>query len=371
MIVVGHAADRRIAALQDARRACGLEPARVLDWRDLLDAPSRFVEAFDGRAGVPVKIDAAGGDMETSRRFVVRGWSVLGRAGRAPVATLDGEFVAVDAWHAGVMDLLAVLERDAQALAPRWFNTPSAIALMGDKLACQQHLVRHGIGVPPLLGAVDGYAALQALLDASGLDRVYVKACFGSSAVGVVAYQRNGRGAEVAISSARLVESDGREALVSTLKPQRLEDTRAIAALVDALARQGSYVEQWIPKPSLPGTRGLQVDQRVVVFGGEARQRVARVSTGPLTNLHLGNRRAAPCDVQSGDDAIAVHDAAGRAARTFAGANLVGLDLVVRRGRVHVLEANAFGDLLPGITWQGRSTYDDQAIWAQGEAAHA
>jgi hypothetical protein len=28
-----------------------------------------------------------------------------------------------------------------------------------------------------------------------------------------------------------------------------------------------------------------------------------------------------------------------------------------------VLEANAFGDLLPGLQWHGADAYDDQAAW--------
>ena len=29
----------------------------------------------------------------------------------------------------------------------------------------------------------------------------------------------------------------------------------------------------------------------------------------------------------------------------------------IPRGQAHVLEANAFGDLLPGLLWQGLDTY--------------
>ena len=49
----------------------------------------------------------------------------------------------------------------------------------------------------------------------------------------------------------------------------------------------------------------------------------------------------------------ALEAAAAQAARAFPHSHVTGYDLVVRHGQAHVLEANAFGDLLPGLLWQG------------------
>ena len=58
---------------------------------------------------------------------------------------------------------------------------------------------------------------------------------------------------------------------------------------------------------------------------------------------------------------MATLEAAGAlAAQAFPHNHVTGYDLVVRRGQAHVLEANAFGDLLPGLLWQGADTYAAQ-----------
>ena len=49
----------------------------------------------------------------------------------------------------------------------------------------------------------------------------------------------------------------------------------------------------------------------------------------------------------------ASHPAAVGLARAF----IVGFDVVVHRGMACILEANAFGDLLPGLLWRDRDTY--------------
>ena len=50
---------------------------------------------------------------------------------------------------------------------------------------------------------------------------------------------------------------------------------------------------------------------------------------------------------------------AERAAKCIDGAGYLGMDILVRpcRRRCAVLEANAFGDYLPGLTHRGETTY--------------
>jgi D-alanine-D-alanine ligase-like ATP-grasp enzyme len=53
---------------------------------------------------------------------------------------------------------------------------------------------------------------------------------------------------------------------------------------------------------------------------------------------------------------------ARQAAQAFPASHVIGFDIVAHRGEAHVLEANAFGDLLPGLHWRGHCTYTAQ--WA-------
>jgi hypothetical protein len=147
----------------------------------------------------------------------------------------------------------------------------------------------------------------------------------------------------------------------NSLRPRRYTAARDIARLVDTLAAQGAYLERWIPKPRAPDALGGHYDLRVVALDGQARQRVARVSRRPLTNLHLGNRRGTLEAWLDTDSMQALEAATKRAASVFPRSRMIGFDLILRDRRSWLLEANAFGDLLPNLLWQGRGTYDDQA----------
>ncbi|MEO1269270.1 MAG: hypothetical protein AAFX99_14295, partial [Myxococcota bacterium] len=116
----------------------------------------------------------------------------------------------------------------------------------------------------------------------------------------------------------------------------------------------------WLPKASQDGR---PFDLRVVTIQNQACHVVVRTGTSPMTNLHLGNAR--------GDrDALEAHlghEAWQRLMATcvqakglFPHSLYAGVDLLVTRGapRGHILEINAFGDLLPRVIWHGMDTYE-------------
>ena len=101
---------------------------------------------------------------------------------------------------------------------------------------------------------------------------------------------------------------------------------------------------------------------RVVVIGGRAIHAVARVGRCPMTNLHLRSRRADPELVRSRMTPGAwnqVLRSCERAAGVVPESLYAGVDVVISPGfRSHaVLEINAFGDLLPGVLFEGLDTY--------------
>jgi len=269
-----------------------------------------------------------------------------------------GELSLSAAWFTG---LSRAMNRIAATLARlphvRVLNAPDELLLMTDKLRCQQHLQAHRVPVPRLLGPIEGDAHLRALLDEHGLDRVFVKARYGSSASGVVAYRRNRRGAEQATSSAHLVQGPDGARLYNDKRLRRYERRADIAQLVDLLAIQGAYAEAWLPKPRHGSGH---YDLRVLTIGGQPAHRVARVGAAMMTNLHLDNRRADADALLDTADQAALALAARQAASAFPASHVIGLDIVARHGRAHVLEANAFGDLLPGLLYQGLDSYAAQ-----------
>lgn len=365
MVLVGQSGQqpsgqRRVQALRAALARRGLPPPQVFDYASVLASPDDFLDA--AREAIAVKLDSPGGGDEVHDAFVRRGASRVEGEGVCALPRAHGELVDAHLRFLGFADLLQSLVRALPAA--RWLNAPDDILRMCDKWRCQQALEAAGVQTPAMLGLIEGYEHLQSMLDASGQDRVFVKARYGSSAAGVVAYRQHRDGRAIASTTAEVQHVDGRTRLFNRLDLQHYTRSAEIAALVDALAAQGAYAETWVAKPRALNDATRHFDLRVLACNGEARQRVARLSSGPMTNLHLGNRRDGIDALLDADANARVEHAVARASVAFPYSRCIGFDLIPLRDRCVFLEANAFGDDLQGVTWQGRDACDDQVAWA-------
>jgi hypothetical protein len=354
LTLLATAGSKRVRLMQAARAQLRLPPAQLLEWRDWLRQPTLLNVAL-AHPGL-LKIEPPGDDPAAHLLLLQAGCRLLDRT---PVAApAHGELLAMDAWFAGFTAAMASLTTQLAALPQaRVVNAPAEISLMTDKLACQRHLATHGIAIPTVLGPVHGYEHLQSLLHEHDLDRVYLKPRYGSSASGVVAYRRNKAGRQQATTSATLSRTDGQTRLFNVKRMARYETPADIAALVDALATQELYAETWLNKPRCGDGH---YDLRVLTLAGQPAHRVARIGQHMMTNLHLDNRRGDAAGLLNAADLTALEATATHAARAFPASQVTGYDIVVRQGQARVLEANAFGDLLPGLLWQGADTYAAQ-----------
>ncbi|MEU9607476.1 STM4014 family protein [Streptomyces sp. NPDC048057] len=351
--VVGHPGHRRVTMFQDAARAAGLPPVRVVPWREVLRGRAEF------RPDEWVRLDSPGEEPEVDR--------VL-RDVEDP-ARVEGTARWYERFVTAAREVSAAVAT-AGAVA---LDDPEDLAVLFDKRLCHGVLRTAGVPVPdsPTSGSgaptVRGWEDVRALAAEAGLRRMFVKPAHGSSASGVLAVETAGGGRVHATTS---VERDAQGRLFNSLRVRRYTTEREVAALVDALAPDGLHIERWLPKAS---QQGRAADLRVVVTAGRATHVVVRTSRHPMTNLHLGGARgdlsAARAAVETaGGDWSAALDVCERTARCFPGSLRVGVDLLPLRGWRHfaVGEANAFGDLLPGLTGlpgsgaEGRDTYAAQ-----------
>ena len=102
----------------------------------------------------------------------------------------------------------------------------------------------------------------------------------------------------------------------------------------------------------------------MLALDGRPAHRVARVGLRPMTNLHLDGERADPAALLDADELALAERLVVDAARAFPRSGVIGFDLVVRGAAGHVLEANAFGDLLPRLLWRGLDPYGAAAAQA-------
>ncbi|MFB6713073.1 MULTISPECIES: STM4014 family protein [unclassified Streptomyces] len=335
--VVGVPGNRRVALFQDAVRAAGLPPARVVPWLDVLRGEAVF------RPGETVRMDSPGEDTEVER---------LLRAVDDPTR-VEGTAL----WYARFTAAVRAVARTATASGATLLDGPGDVAVLFDKRLC--HAVLDGSGVPVPASPTSGAAApvlrdwadVRDRMAALGMRRVFVKLAHGSSASGVLAVETAGPGRIRATTS---VDRDPDGRLFNSLRVRRCTTEREIAAIVDALAPDGLHVERWLPKAT---QRGRAADLRVVVVAGRATHAVVRTSRSPMTNLHLGGERGsldavrAAVETAGGSwaEALAVCE---RAAACFPDTLCVGVDLLPTTGwrRFAVGEVNAFGDLLPRLT---------------------
>ncbi|MBP2115656.1 STM4014 family protein [Paenibacillus silagei] len=269
-------------------------------------------------------------------------------------------------WFRGYCRLLARLRQEAGQLLPasRWTNDPAEIAAMTDKRRTQQILAESGVSVPrPLRGSggqvpVD-YASLRELMLSQRMHRVFIKLASGSAASGVIAYQLNpATGAESAVTTIGVESYITRPPVYyNSGKLQRYTDSARLAGIINWLYRHGAYAEQWIPKP---GKDGHSFDIRQLVVAGEACHAVARVSTTPITNLHLRSRRMTPAEAGLSEAQQAeVRRTAEASLAAFPNCSVAGIDVLAgSSGRMYTADVNPFGDLLYDVEYQGCSTYE-------------
>lgn len=370
-LILGNPENRRVRLFCEAMGRAGLEPARPIAYLDVLERPERLEEAL--RGAETLRIDSAGESVAVERRLLEWGAEVEGSWARVEperVASRPpqrGQIYYPGQMFAGYRRLL---ERIAGALecveGCRVMIPPDQIAAMFDKHETAQRLERAGVPHPERLGPVRSHEELREVLDAAGCCRAFLKPRWSSSASGVIAYMTNSS-EEVAMTSAEIVERPGgRVDVFNSLRLRRYRGRREVARLVDELAAHGIVVERWISKRLVDSRR---FDVRVVVIDGRARHVVGRASSTPLTNLHLGNERVSAERLRAllGDPIWGQLLArAEQAVAAFPGALYAGVDVMVADGgaEVFVLEVNAFGDLLPGLTHRGESTYEAEvATW--------
>jgi hypothetical protein len=334
-----------------------------LDWIQDRGALDRAM-----REGDFLRIESPGQEFEVERRLIALGAEVddepgasrISRDGALRLPFDRGRIWFPRQWFLGFRELL----REVNLRRAAWpghiaLNPPCEIEVMFDKPRCHGLLMEFGVSCPAALGRVRSYDELRQKMRETGIFRVFVKLAHGSSASGVVALAL-GRRDVVAFTTAEVIREGGEVRLYNSRSIRRIEDDRAVALLIDTLAREGVQVERWVPKASLDGS---VFDLRVVVIGGRARHVVVRKGRGPMTNLHLKNQRDDPSKLRAlmpAGEWDAAMGEAERASSAFPNSLHVGVDLLIAPGyrRRAILEVNAFGDLLHGVSDRGMSTHD-------------
>ena len=313
----------------------------------------------------------------------------------------ENVFLKIDPplWESCCLDELNILAQDyekkLQWLAElgkkrqiTFLNKPEDILALLDKRACKRRLAEAGIPVTeeldgigravfpvaetldsvgqavlPVAETLDGVGRADLLLDSMERRRifqVFIKPVCGSGAAGAAAFRWQPRSGRMILYTCAMEHPEtGR--LVNTKRLRRFTDRKQVLSMIGRLLELGCIVERWYAKAE---HNGLSYDLRAVVQDGRMDFILARLSSGPITNLHLnnhplkGNELGLPCHVMEDVEQLCI-----RAAGCYPELRSVGIDVLLEKGslRPRIIELNGQGDLIYQDIYDQNRIYLHQA----------
>ena len=291
---------------------------------------------------------------------------------------------------------LNLLAQMADSHDIRFFNHPSAVLSLLDKVQCKETLRQAGLPVTEILArtpagnlrtetALHGMAAsgmaeepapplchtssrrmmvenaqqLLEIMRLHGIHQVFVKPVNGSGAAGVSAFRHQTHTGRMALYTCAV--SHPSYGLVNTKRLRYFSRTDEILSLLDQLLQTECVIERWHPKADY---QGYSYDLRAVVQDGRVDYLLARLSKGPITNLHLNNR---PLDIGllglASPVLESVAEISVKAARQYPGLVSAGIDILLERGSLlpRIIEMNGQGDLIYQDIYHENTIYRHQA----------
>lgn len=363
-LIIGNPENRRVTLFQQALERQGQPSARVVSHLEALDG------ALEGLSNEPavVRLDATGENADVEGRLLAMGREEARVNGFEVYEGGDvqfGQIVAPRQHHLGYLRYLRQLNESFQR-RPAWriLQPLAAVEELFDKRRTSQRYQRMGVPVPEFIPDVGTPDALRSAAREQGWTNLVVKLSCSSSASCLAVYNmRNGR--ETIMTTMRRRG----DAWFNSLRVQRVDHGPGIDEVLGFLLREGSQVERLISKARLAGAF---MDCRVLMVAGEPAFVVVRQSRHLITNLHLGGWRGSFEELRQVVPKAA-WEAAMESCRTVARAHgtfHLGVDLMFEPGfkRHRIIEANAFGDLLPNLTRRGLDVYEWQIAALQDTA---
>ena len=298
----------------------------------------------------------------------------------------ENVFLKIDPplWESCCLDELNILAQDyekkLQWLAElgkkrqiTFLNKPEDILALLDKRACKRRLAEAGIPVTeeldgigravfpvaetldsvgqavlPVAETLDGVGRADLLLGSMERRRifqVFIKPVCGSGAAGAAAFRWQPRSGRMILYTCAM-ENPETGRLVNTKRLRRFTDRKQVLSMIGRLLELGCIVERWYAKAE---HNGFSYDLRAVVQDGRMDFILARLSSGPITNLHLnnhplkGNELGLPCHVMEDVEQLCI-----RAAGCYPELRSVGIDVLLEKGslRPRIIELNGQGDLI-------------------------
>lgn len=369
-VLLGSPGTKRTIYLEKGAEAEGIS-FRLLDWKEF---PFRSADS----PASPLRKDLVlKNDFRDDTALADPFWNETAR---------ENVFLKIDPplWESCCLDELNILAQDyekkLQWLAElgkkrqiTFLNKPEDILALLDKRTCKRRLAEAGIPVTeelddigravfpvaetldsvgqavlPVAETLDGVGRADLLLGSMERRRifqVFIKPVCGSGAAGAAAFRWQPRSGRMILYTCAM-ENPETGRLVNTKRLRRFTDRKQVLSMIGRLLELGCIVERWYAKAE---HNGFSYDLRAVVQDGRMDFILARLSSGPITNLHLnnhplkGNDLGLPCHVMEDVEQLCI-----RAAGCYPELRSVGIDVLLEKGslRPRIIELNGQGDLI-------------------------
>ncbi len=272
----------------------------------------------------------------------------------------------LDSLTGDYIDTLWALDKMIQERGIEFFNAPATIIELLDKLVCKRRLLKAGISVTESL--VDAYVSekngftVEQLFEQMKKRRIYqvfIKPVNGSGAAGVSALRIQPHTGRMVFYTCALIHENGE--LVNTKRLRRFSEPEEILPLLEHLLRMDCIVERWYAKEEY---QGYSYDLRAVFQEGELDFLLGRLSSGPVTNLHLNNHPVEYKELGLSEKKIdEIILLCQRCVECYPGLRSVGIDILLEKGSQvpRVIEMNSQGDLIYQDIYNKNKIYRHQA----------
>ena len=276
------------------------------------------------------------------------------------------------------------IEKAGQRWKVSFLNEPNVIIDLLNKRKCKRHLLKSEIPVTEEITgfgqekhyskenlSIENHWSLEEngepltsqLLESMTHHRVFqvfIKPVWGSGAAGTAAFRFQPKTGNMALYTCA-IKNPATGRLVNTKRLRKFTDRKEVLSMAEQLLRLDCVVERWYAKAE---HKGFSYDLRAVVQDGRIDFILARLSKGPITNLHLNNHPLRWQELGLTPKTMdSIAELCIRAAGCYKGLRSVGIDILLEKGslRPRIIEMNGQGDLIYQDIYNHNVIYRHQA----------
>ena len=300
------------------------------------------------------------------------------------ISATEDTFLKIDPplWDSCSLEELNVLTDDYRkklsaisgledTLQLKFLNHPDAISALLNKQGCKSTLSKAGLPVTESIGKqIENSEQLLETMNRRHMFQVFIKPINGSGAAGVAAFRWQPRTGQMVLYTCALQENSTFQ-LVNTKRLRRFTEKNQILPLLNRILKLGCVVERWYAKAE---HNGFSYDLRAVMQDESLDFLLARLSNGPITNLHLNNHPLSAKELHLPSWVMdSITDLCRKATACYPGLRSAGIDILLEKGslRPRIIEMNGQGDLIYQDIYQDNVIYRHQARmmkeWQDGD----